>query len=50
MLAKPRCRFPRFRATVARDTASFGVPLMTWEQYLLITLYDRRATLRKPLY
>jgi hypothetical protein len=45
------CRFPRFRATVARNTVSFGVPLMTWEQYLLITLHDRRVTLRnkRPL-
>jgi len=45
------CRFPRFRATVARDTASFDALLMTWEQSLLITLHDRKAMLRnkRPL-
>jgi hypothetical protein len=45
------CRFPRFRATVARDTASFGALPTTWEQSLLITLHDRKAMLRnnRPL-
>ncbi len=45
------CRFPRFRATVERETLSFGAPLMTWEQYLLIGSFDRAVSLvnRRPL-
>jgi hypothetical protein len=34
------CRFPRFRSTVGRETDVFGAPMMTWEQYLLITRFD----------
>jgi hypothetical protein len=34
------CRFPRFRATVERETDDLGAPMMTWEQYLLITRFD----------
>jgi hypothetical protein len=45
------CRFPRFRATVERETLSFGAPLMTWEQYLLIASFDGAVSLvhRRPL-
>jgi hypothetical protein len=39
------CRFPRFRATVGRSTSAFGAELMTWEQYLLITVFDRKVKL-----
>jgi hypothetical protein len=41
------CRFPRFRATVARETDIFGAPLMTWEQDMLIRLFDRKVKLEE---
>ena len=45
------CRFPRFRATVERDTRLLGAPMMTWEQDTLITLFDRKVKLveRRPV-
>jgi hypothetical protein len=39
------CRFPRFRATVERDTETLGAQLMTHEQYLLMTMFDRKVRL-----
>jgi len=39
------CRFPRFRATVERDTEALGAHLMTYEQYLLMTVFDRKVRL-----
>ena len=42
------CRFPRFRSTVERETDIFGAPMMTWEQYLLITQFDADVRLESP--
>ncbi len=39
------CRFPRFRATVERETDALGAPMMTWEQYTLIMLFDGKVPL-----
>jgi hypothetical protein len=39
------CRFPRFRATVERETDALGASMMTWEQYTLMQVYDRRVKL-----
>jgi hypothetical protein len=40
------CRFPRFRATVLRDTREVGAPdYTTWEQQALVALFDRRVPL-----
>jgi hypothetical protein len=39
------CRFPRFRATVERETDIFGASMGTWEQQTLIRLVDRRLRL-----
>jgi hypothetical protein len=39
------CRFPRFRATVERETDIFGASMGTWEQQTLIRLIDRRLRL-----
>lgn len=42
------CRFPRFRAHQARDTAAIGVPMWTTpEQQILIALFDRKVPLAR---
>jgi hypothetical protein len=41
------CRFPRFRATVERDTREVGTPgYTTWEQQLLVKLFDAKVPRR----
>jgi hypothetical protein len=41
------CRFPRFRATVSRDTREVGAPnFTTWEQQALVSMFDLRVPLR----
>lgn len=41
------CRFPRFRATVSRDTRDVGVPhCTTREQQALIRIFEQRVALR----
>src|ERR1700678_3357078 len=42
------CRFPRFRATVERETDIFGASMSTWEQQFLMTLFDRIVKLIEP--
>ena len=39
------CRFPRFRATVERETAALGAEMSTWGRDQLIALYDARVPL-----
>jgi len=40
------CRFPRFRATVARDTREVGAAhFTTWEQQWLVNRFDARVEL-----
>ena len=39
------CRFPRFRATVERETDIFGASMGTWEQQHLMMLFDRKLKL-----